>query len=190
MSDYSKTRVALTTISFFVILSGVVFLIGWASSASATPQVPGVEVGPDHTRRTEPGKTLLYNHTLTNTGTVTDTFLMEASSTQGWPLELIGAGYTDGTALLPLQVSAQMTASFQLSLTVPPDAAGVTEITVITATSQLSPTIQDTATDITIVYHHIYLPTVLKRWPPIPYAPTLHTIDNSDGDGYYTVTWT
>ncbi len=35
----------------------------------------------------------------------------------------------------------------------------------------------------------VYLPLVFRHWPPIPYAPTLNAIANSDGDGNYTVTW-
>ena len=34
-----------------------------------------------------------------------------------------------------------------------------------------------------------YLPIIYKRWPPIPYPPTLHEIENTDGDGNYTVSW-
>lgn len=35
----------------------------------------------------------------------------------------------------------------------------------------------------------LYLPTLLKRWPPIPSAATLHSISNPDGDGWYSVMW-
>ncbi len=35
----------------------------------------------------------------------------------------------------------------------------------------------------------LYLPLSLKRWPPYPYAPTLHSIQNGDKDGNYPVTW-
>jgi len=35
----------------------------------------------------------------------------------------------------------------------------------------------------------IYLPIVMKRWPPIPYDPTLYAISNPDGDGSYVVSW-
>jgi hypothetical protein len=35
----------------------------------------------------------------------------------------------------------------------------------------------------------VMLPLVIKRWPPIPYQPTLYPISNPDGDGSYTVVW-
>ena len=64
-----------------------------------------------------------------------------------------------------------MTISFQVSLTVPLGTVGVTEVTIITATSQLSSTVQDPAIDTTFVKpYQVYLPVVLKYWhsPPIP----------------------
>jgi hypothetical protein len=36
---------------------------------------------------------------------------------------------------------------------------------------------------------HIYLPLVMKNYPPLPDVPTLYAINNSDGDGNYTVSW-
>ena len=35
----------------------------------------------------------------------------------------------------------------------------------------------------------IYMPIIAKRWPPVPYPPTL-TKPNDDGAGNYTLTWT
>lgn len=35
----------------------------------------------------------------------------------------------------------------------------------------------------------VYLPLVLKRWPPIPYDPILNPITNADQDNYYAVSW-
>ncbi|MBC8264572.1 MAG: hypothetical protein H8E47_10670 [Anaerolineales bacterium] len=163
---------------------GALLLIGWASAL----QAPGVEIGPDHTQQAYVGDTILYNHTLTNTGATTDTFTLEVLSTRDWPVELVGA--TQPTGTLSLQVAAQITAPFQISLTVPSGAAGLTDTTIVTATSQLSPTVQDSATDTTIVvYHRIIFPFVAKRWPPVPYQAALNPIDNTDGDGYYTVSW-
>lgn len=163
---------------------GALLMVGWAAAL----QTPGVDVGPDHTQQAYPGDTILYDHTLTNTGTTTDTFTLEVLSTQGWPVELVGA--TQPTGTLSLQVAPQFAAPFQISLTVPADAVGLTDTTIVTATSQLSPTVQDSATDTTtVVLHRAIFPLVLKRWPPLPYQATLNPIDNPDGDGYYTVSW-
>jgi len=35
----------------------------------------------------------------------------------------------------------------------------------------------------------LYLPLILRRWPPIPDTPVLHPIDNPGDDGDYTVSW-
>jgi hypothetical protein len=43
---------------------------------------------------------------------------------------------------------------------------------------------------IAINYHVAYLPSVMRRWPPPPYKPTLDSIDNGEGEGDYTVRWT
>ena len=39
------------------------------------------------------------------------------------------------------------------------------------------------------VVYRIYLPLVMKRWPPIPYTPVLNSIYNPDNAGNYTVSW-
>jgi hypothetical protein len=36
----------------------------------------------------------------------------------------------------------------------------------------------------------VHLPLVARRWPPLPYQPTINPISNPDGDGSYTVSWT
>ena len=166
MSDYWERRAELSAICVCIGIVSALPFTQWVLSANATPQAPGVELGPAHTRQADAGQIITYNHTLTNTGTTTDTFLLEVLSTQGWPVELLGGVYPSGTVLLPLQVGSQMTASFQVSLTVPLDIAGVTEITNITATSQLSPTVQDTVVDTTIVYDRTYLPLINRGYKP------------------------
>ncbi|MBM4466518.1 MAG: hypothetical protein FJ014_13345 [Chloroflexi bacterium] len=163
---------------------GALLVISWASAL----QTPGVEIGPDHTQQAYVGDTILYHHTLTNTGTTTDTFTLEVRSTRGWPVELVGATQPAGT--LSLQVAGQMTAAVQISLTVPSGTVGLTDTTLVTATSQLSPTVQDFATNrTTVVYRRTFFPFVPKRWPPVPYLSALNSIDNTDGDGFYTVSW-
>jgi hypothetical protein len=37
--------------------------------------------------------------------------------------------------------------------------------------------------------YSVYLPLVMRRWPPIPDVPVLSAINNPDGDGNYTVNW-
>lgn len=37
---------------------------------------------------------------------------------------------------------------------------------------------------------YVYLPIVLKRWPPVPYSPTLYSISNPDSGGNYILDWT
>jgi uncharacterized repeat protein (TIGR01451 family) len=36
----------------------------------------------------------------------------------------------------------------------------------------------------------VYLPLVIRRWPPIPHQPVLDPIEDPDGDGTYVVSWT
>ncbi len=45
--------------------------------------------------------------------------------------------------------------------------------------------------DVTVQPAHtfVYLPIVLRRWPPLPDPPVLAAIDNADGDGRYQVSW-
>jgi hypothetical protein len=175
-------------------LGGAMLAVFAAIVASQT-LLFGVGVGPAHVREVLPGQAVRYDHVLTNTGALTDTFWVEVTSTQGWPVALSELLYpTDtvvlppGTAWLPLMVGPHMTASFQLSLTVPVTAAGVVESTRITATSHTSPTVQDATTDTSIVRHRLYLPLLFRRWPPLPYQPTIDVISGAQ-DGYYMVSW-
>lgn len=56
-------------------------------------------------------------------------------------------------------------------------------------TGGLTDTDSFTITFIEAQYAYIYLPLVVRRYPPIPYPPTLNAIANSDGDGAYAVSW-
>jgi len=150
----------------------------------------GVELSPGYDQTAGPGSIVTYTHTLTNTGTNTDTFTLDVSSSQGWPVSLLGA---TGTLSLPLQLDAGLTATLLVSLTVPTAAiSGTVDTAIITATSQTSPTVSAVAIDTTTVEtvtYYVYLPLILKRWPPIPDVPVLNPISNPDGDGNYSVSW-
>lgn len=175
-----KTSLAGLLVALLILIAGMVRAVSLPA---------GIEIGPSRTRQLTSGQVVVYDHVLTNNTSFTDTFSLEAHSTQGWPVELFAESYPTGTQILPLNVGAQMSASFRVSLTVPISASGITEITVITATSQISPSLWVTATDTTIVLNQIYLPLTVRHWPPIPYVPSLNPIDNSDQDNLYTVSW-
>lgn len=184
------TFVLVVSVSF---LLGLYYLTAYATTTltianTADTDYIGVDIGPSHIQQATPGQILAYYHTLTNTGSLTETFLVEVSSSQGWPVKLLGGLYPTGTMLLPLTVGAQMAVPFQVSLTVPVSVVWGTEITVITATSQTSSTVRDVTTDTSIVPSRIYLPVIFNRWPPIPYKPSLTSIQDAE-DGQYTVSW-
>jgi uncharacterized repeat protein (TIGR02543 family) len=37
--------------------------------------------------------------------------------------------------------------------------------------------------------YRVYLPMIINRWPPTPGVPSLNPIDNADGNGSYTISW-
>jgi hypothetical protein len=177
--------------SLWIALTAALMLsAGILISTQADPLPAGVDLGPDQTQQALPGENVTYSHVLTNTGELTDTFSVDVLSTQGWPVGLTHETHPTSTQMLDLDLGAQMSTTFEVSLTVPSYAGGMIEITVVTATSQLSPTVQDMAVDTTHVRAVVHLPLAIRRWPPLPYQPTLHPIGNPDSDHSYTVSWT
>jgi hypothetical protein len=66
-----------------------------------------------------------------------------------------------------------------------------TKIVTVTASNASGPAVMDV--HIIVLSrdaYRVYLPLVVKHWPPVPFAPNLLSIDNSDQDGNYTVRWT
>ncbi len=106
------------------------------------PQAVGL-LDPDYNRVTGRGTTLLYTHTLTNVGEFTDTFDITISSTRGWGALVTGT---------PINLPAGMTATVVARVVVPLiGTGGLTDVTVLTATSRSNPTGLDTARDTTVV---------------------------------------
>ncbi|MFP4393905.1 MAG: PKD domain-containing protein [Anaerolineales bacterium] len=103
---------------------------------------PGVAFAPDETRAVSPDTVVTYTHTLTNTGNATDTFYLTWDSSRGWA-DLLDPG--------PFTLLADETATVRVEVTVPPGTGGLTETTVVTATSDggAGPL---AVTDITAVY--------------------------------------
>lgn len=200
-----KTR-QLSIGSIMVVGLVLFWLFGRSSATQATPErarvSPGLDIAgivadlnfdllsPGYSQIAHPGDVVTYTHILTNVSTTTDTFMLTAMSSQGWPVELWGVS---GTLSLPVQLDAGLTTTVRLQLTLPASViSGTVDTAVITATSQTSPTLIGTSVDTTTaqnIIRYVYLPLVIRRWPPVPEVPVLNAIDNADGDGNYTVNW-
>jgi hypothetical protein len=61
---------------------------------------------------------------------------------------------------------------------------------VVVLTAQNITLTKTTTHHIVIAPHFLYLPGIVRNWPPRPYKPTLNPIDNGEGEGSYTVSWT
>jgi predicted outer membrane repeat protein len=102
----------------------------------------GVRLAPNRSSTADPGTLVVYNHTLTNTGLDSDTFVLSHSSSQGWTV----------TYGAPGELGPGEEAAVVVNVTVPGGLlAGTVDTTVITATSQSDPDVFDTATDTTTV---------------------------------------
>jgi uncharacterized membrane protein len=106
----------------------------------------GVLLEPDRAGIAFAGAPVTYTHGLTNTGDGPDVFTITLTSSQGWPVVLVSP------ALSPVPLSAGQAVAVVIRLQVPGGAlSGTVDTTVITATSQMEPSVFDTATDTTTV---------------------------------------
>jgi fibronectin-binding autotransporter adhesin len=145
---------------------------------------PGVVIDPDHTTLVSQGTVITYTHTLTNTGDLADTVDLSVDSSQGW-----------ATLLTPISVTlmSNQTATVRVRVTVPgTGVGGVTDVTVVTAQSSLSPYPFDTATDTTEVEMTpgvIFEPNRSGSADPGTVITYTHTITNTgDGPDTYDLT--
>jgi hypothetical protein len=130
------------------------------------PTQPGFTFGPDRTSMRSPGEQAVYLHGLHNSGNVADTYHLTFSSSQGWAT-VAGAVAGGPTFTLPADVALEPDGSavITVTVTIPGDdgVRGLTDTTVITASSTVSPTLVRTATDVTIVLRaSVYLPLIAK----------------------------
>lgn len=120
------------------------------------PASYGAALKPDRNGSGFPGLTLIYFHTLTNTGSGADSFTFTASSSQGWPL-----GLPEGQIGLAAGEATQI----QVAVVIPTTAvSGTVDTTVVTATSVTSNSSQASAVDVTTVVEaeRVYLSLILK----------------------------
>ena len=119
-----------------------------------------VDLSDGYSRVAYPLSTVIYTHTLSNTGNLSGTFTVEAISLAHWPVAL-----SDGNQLtetLSVYLDRDTTATLHISVSVPAVMPGYRDSIVLTATSQISPSIFMAVTDGAIVGAHIYLPIVLR----------------------------
>jgi hypothetical protein len=129
----------------------------------------GAVLSPGQSAESAPGDVVTFTHTITNTGSVTDVFRLEATSPQGWGVELLEIGHQTRALQLPLQLG---TAEFVVSTTVPGDIAdGSRGRIVVTSSSLTSDAAMSTVTDtITVQITHTYTipPPIAHRQGPPP----------------------
>ena len=159
-----------------LLLTALFLLLGsvytQAASIAIEPTVAsqdaGLELSPGYSQTVEPDAVVAYTHVLTNTGTSSDIFTLEATSSKSWPIELGAGGYSTGTAIgtvtLPLQLDAGLTGTVVVSITVPTGAWGTVDHTVVTATSHISSSVWIAITDTTFVRTRVYLPLVVRNY--------------------------
>jgi uncharacterized membrane protein len=103
----------------------------------------GVLIGPNNSDTALPGDTLVYQHVITNTGTASDNYALTVLSSQGWTVDVGPDNVTLGSGLTSVVV---------VTVTIPGGATpGTVDVTTVTATSTISPTVSDNATDTTNV---------------------------------------
>ena len=122
----------------------------------AAPQTRSFTFSPNRSSSPDPGATVIYTHTLLNTGTLTDTYQLGWSSTQPW---------TSVSAVTPITLTAGQSRLVTVTVNVPNDSGviGQRDTTIITATSQISPTLRATVTDFTLVPRaRIFLPLIRR----------------------------
>ncbi|MBN2391882.1 MAG: hypothetical protein JXR84_14235, partial [Anaerolineae bacterium] len=128
----------------------------------------GVDLSPGYAQEAQADTVVHYTHILTNTGTTTDTITLEATSLQGWNV-MVSTDFQGQPSILPVQMGSMMTATVNVSVTVPTGVvSGTVDTTVITATAQSDILAFDMATDVTTVIsegmQYVYLPLVLRSW--------------------------
>lgn len=114
----------------------------WLSTASVT-------VTPDRSGGGAAGSTLVYEHTITNTGNSTDTFDLSLASSLGWAVEVTDAG---GVPLSNVTLAGGASRTVYVRVSIPATAAsGARDTTTLKVTSQSNPSINSTARDTTAV---------------------------------------
>lgn len=146
---------------------------------TTTARRPGVLLWPDHDQYVAPGDIITYTHRLTNVGGISDSYVITYHSIMGWAsvTPTVVPTLAPGSGVLVLATISVPTSTDILS--------GTEDLLVITATSQITDIVYDTAVDVTTVP---YVPgAALTPDPgnqasqagiPVPYTHTLTNLGN------------
>ena len=140
-------------------------------------------IEPDNAQTANPGDTITYNHTVTNTGNLTDTIDFTVVSNLGWAV----------SGLSPLQLGPGQSALLTITLTVPLGSGGQTDVVTVTATSSIDPGASDIALDTTTVSQTHDLTMTVQSVSPVLSTSTTITftyIITNNGNGSETISFT
>ena len=147
------------------------------TDVTTTAFAAGAQLVPARSGEAQPGKTLLYTHTLTNSGNGSDRYLLSGASTRGW--------LQDVTPQV-VRLSAGASASIQVLVTIPLTAAiGIEDVATIRATSHIDPEVSATVQATTTVGAStgvLLTPLNMGRAEPGETAVYTHTLRNMGGE--------
>lgn len=124
----------------------------FALSGRADETTFGVALSPGAQRRGLPQEPVIFTHTLANTGTLTDTYVLSLTATAGWDASMTIEGQ-GSTLLAPVTLGPMMTQALQTSLTAPFAAySGTVGHLALHATSVTTPSVRAVVTDTVTVY--------------------------------------
>lgn len=139
------------------------------TTVTGLPGIRSVIIAPDNAATALAGDTVQYQHTVTNTGTITDEYTITAVSSQGWTVVT-----TPGTGAT-FQLAPGQSAGVTVRVTVPGGTAGGTiDVTTVTVASTGNPA-TDFARDTTTVEEGtptLYLPIIMRAGTTQPPTPT------------------
>jgi hypothetical protein len=157
------------------LLGGALLILAfWMSgmSVQGAATQPGIALSDGTTLNVDAGSVVQYVHTLSNTGTTTESFSIEARSLLSWTLEYVTAQNPGGTtALMPFRLAPQEATTVGLRVWVPENVrSGVVHTAVLTASllHQGVPYTSVAVSDIAVVNPRlIYLPLVSQEHAPL-----------------------
>ena len=144
-----------TTYYFRMVFGNGTVLTGYTNYPQVTIGAAGVTVAPNNSNAATPETVLSYTHTITNTGAVTDTIDVTASSSAGWTVQLFESdgttplSDTDSDLVPDTGLLSHTGGSVDIVVKVTVGWNTTTDVTTVTATSSGEPLESDQATDTT-----------------------------------------